>query len=67
MYNNNIKINLSKKEKEMCAYSPIESIIYYVFYPKQLLNDAKYFGQDCSKYFLNTYWKAVICYIKNYQ
>lgn len=40
MNSDKIEITLTKEEKELCAYSPIEVFMYYLYYPKQLLKDA---------------------------
>ena len=32
-------IQLSQEEKDVCGYSPIEMLLYYLVYPDQLLKD----------------------------
>ena len=41
MESSRIDIKITKEEKELCAFSPIEIFLYYVYYPKLLLRDAK--------------------------
>lgn len=59
-------IELSQAEKDMCAYSPIEVLNYYIAYPEQLLKDAMTAGQDIYTYFLNSYNEAIEYYNKKY-
>jgi len=61
-----ITIELTQQEKDICAYSPMEILIYYISYPQQLLKDATAKGQDIYAYFLNTYNEAVEYYNKKY-
>ena len=61
-----ITIELTQKEKDMCAYSPIEILIYYISYPQQLLKDAISSGQDIYTYFCQTYNNAAEYYNKKY-
>ena len=41
MDSSKIDIKLTKEEKELCDASPIEIFLYYLYYPKLLLRDAK--------------------------
>lgn len=61
-----ITIELSQGEKDLCAYSPIEILMYYISYPQQLLKDAMNKGQDIYTYFWQTYISAAEYYNKKY-
>ena len=61
-----ITIELTQKEKDMCAYSPLEILIYYISYPQQLVKDAIDKGQDLYSYFFIKYTEAVEYYNKKY-
>ena len=61
-----ITIELSQEEKDVCAYSPLEILMYYISYPQQLFKDAMDKGQDIYVYFLNTYNEAIEYYNKKY-
>ena len=49
------EIKLSKAEAEMCAFSPIEIFLYYIYYPKQLLRDAGDMNIDPNNLLLKTW------------
>lgn len=51
-----VTIELSQEEKDMCAYSPIEILGYYITYPQQLINDAMAKGQRYLHLFLENFY-----------
>ena len=61
-----VTIELTQEEKDMCAYSPIEVLGYYITYPQQLIRDAMAKGQDIYTYFWKTFIEANEYYNKKY-
>ena len=59
-------IYLTKEEEDMCSYSPIEVLLYYISYPNQLLKDATEKGINIKDYFIESYNSALIYWYKKY-
>ena len=59
-------IYLTKEEEDMCSYSPIEVLLYYISYPNQLLKDANEKSLDVKQYFIDSYNAALIYWHEKY-
>ena len=54
---------LSEEEKNICAFSPIEILNYYLCYPQQLIIDSNKSSKDIYNYLLEI-CKNVLKYVK---
>ena len=59
MSENTISIQLTDEQRELCAYSPIEVILYYITYPRQLYKDAASYNMNPFTLFYNSYVSAI--------
>ncbi len=54
--NPKINIVLTPEERELCNYSLIEIILYYISYPSQLFNDLLCKADSYYTYIINNYF-----------
>lgn len=65
--NNSNGLHDWNKLNEVCSYSPIEIVLYYMTYPQQLYKDAYENEKLPFKYFCECYNSAMEYYNKKYK